>query len=73
MIKNVYDQVRNFYDESIIWDPAIKQEWVEGFLRQKAWQGTSDDKLKDLWRQIQMFTIYLNDADNVDLNEITLL
>jgi len=73
MIKNVYDQVRNFYDESIIWDPAIKQEWVEGFLRQKAWQGTSDDKLKDLWRQIQIFTIYLNDADNDDLNEITLI
>ena len=72
MIKNVYDQVRNFYEESIIWDPAIKQEWVEGFLRQKAWQGTSDDKLKDLWRQIQIFTIYLNDADNDDLNEITL-
>ncbi|MBP2628667.1 MAG: hypothetical protein H6Q68_3378 [Firmicutes bacterium] len=73
MIKNVYDQVRNFYDESIIWDPAIKQEWVEGFLRQKAWQGTSDAKLKDLWRQIQIFTIYLNYADNDDLNEITLL
>jgi len=73
MIKNVYDQVRNFYDESIIWDSAIKQEWVEGFLRQKAWQGTHDDKLKDLWRQIKFFIIYLNDADHDDLNEITLL
>lgn len=73
MIKNVYDQVRNFYDESIIWNPAIKQEWVEGFLRQKAWQGTSDEKLKDLWRQIRIFTIYLNDADSDDLNEITLI
>ena len=73
MIKNVYDQVRIFYDESIMWDPTIKLEWVEGFLRQKAWQGTSDDKLQDLWRQIQIFAIYLNDVDNDDLNEITLL
>jgi len=72
MIKNVYDQVRNFYDEGIIWDSAIKLEWVEGFLRQKAWQGTSDEKLKDLWRQIQIFTIYLNNSDNDDLNEISL-
>jgi len=71
MIKNVYDQVRIFYDESIIWDSAIKQEWVEGFLRQKAWQGASDEKLKDLWRQIQIFSLYLNDAGNDDLNEIT--
>ena len=73
MINNVYDQVRNFYDENIIWEPVIKQEWVEGFLRQKAWQGTSDDKLRDLWRQIKFFTIYLKDADQDDLNEITVL
>ena len=72
MIKNVYDQVRNFYDENIIWDSAIRQDWVEGFLRQKAWQGTSDDQLKELWRQIKFFAIYLNDADHDELSEITL-
>ena len=73
MKKNVYDQVHIFYDESIMWDSTIKLEWVEGFLRQKAWQGTSDDNLKDLWRQIQIFIIYLNDAENDDLSEMTLL
>ena len=73
MIKNVYEQVRNFYGENLLWEPAIKQDWVEGFLRQKAWQGTSDDNLRDLWRQIRYFTIYLNDADNDDLNDLTLL
>lgn len=72
MKNNVYDQVRTFYSDGLVVAPVIKQEWVEGFLRQKAWQGTSDEKLKDLWQQIQNFTIYLNYADNDDLNEITL-
>jgi len=73
MKKNVYDQVRSFYEEDLFWEPTIKQEWVEGFLRQKAWQGISDDKLKDVWHQIQLFILYLNYADNDDLNEITVV
>lgn len=68
----MYDQVRIFYNEGTIWEPIIKQEWVEGFLRQKAWQGIRDNKLKNIWYQIQIFIIYLNYADNDDLNEITL-
>lgn len=71
MGKNVYDQVDHFYHEDAAWEPIIKKDWVEGFLRQKAWQGISDEKLKDLWHQIQIFIIYLNHADNDDLNEIT--
>lgn len=71
MKSNVYDQVRMFYSESSIGEPIIKQEWVEGFLRQKAWQGIDDETLKNLWKQIQNFTIYLNHADNDDLNELT--
>lgn len=71
MKNNVYDQVQIFYNEGPIGEPLIKQEWVEGFLRQKAWQGIDDEKLKDLWKQIQNFTIYLNHADNDDLNELT--
>ena len=72
MKKNVYDQVRIFYDETIEWEPIIKQEWVEGFLRQKAWQGLSDDQLKDVWYPIQIFILYLNHASNDNLDEITL-
>ncbi|WP_378956619.1 hypothetical protein [Pelosinus sp. sgz500959] len=73
MKRNVYDQVRMFYSQDLLWEPIIRQEWVEGFLRQKAWQGLDDDKLKDLWRQIEMFIMYLNYADHADLNEITVI
>lgn len=72
MKKNVYDQVQGFYDEANVWEPIIQQEWVEGFLRQKAWQGISDDKLKDIWHQIQHFILYLTHFNNEDLDEISL-
>ncbi|MBP2660827.1 MAG: hypothetical protein H6Q69_3859 [Firmicutes bacterium] len=72
MKKNVYDQVQIFYNEAIVWEPIIQQEWVEGFLRQKAWQGISDDKLKDTWHQIQFFILYLTHFNNENLDEISL-
>lgn len=72
MKKNVYDQVQVFYDEAIVWEPIVKQEWVEGFLRQRAWQGISDDKLKDLWYQVKIFILYLTHFNNEDLDEISL-
>lgn len=72
MQNNVYDEVKIFYDEGFIAAPVIKQEWVEGFLRQKAWQGINDAKLKDSWQQIRNFSMYLNHADNDNLDEITL-
>jgi len=72
MKNNVYDLVQIFYNEGLLEESVIKQEWVEGFLRQKAWQGIDDEQLKNLWKQIQNFIIYLNYADNEDLDEITL-
>ena len=66
MKNNVYDQVQMFYDTGLVEEPIIKQEWVEGFLRQKAWQGIEDEQLKDLWKQIQIFIIYKKE-DNWDI------
>lgn len=72
-MKNVYDQVRVFYEEDTNWDVAVKKEWVEGFLRQKAWQGADDKELQILWRNIEMFLLYLVYAGINDLDELTLL
>ncbi|SDF36730.1 hypothetical protein [Sporolituus thermophilus] len=60
---NVYELVRSFYEENIEWQPVIKREWVEGYLRQKAWQGVSDDELQKTWRYLQMFETYLAHAE----------
>jgi len=70
-MKNVYDEVRLFYEEDIEWEPIVKREWVEGFLRQKAWQGSTDDELRITWRNIEMFILYLIHAENDHLDELT--
>ncbi|SDE99800.1 hypothetical protein SPACI_033210 [Sporomusa acidovorans DSM 3132] len=70
-IKNVYDEVQIFFDEELEWNSAIKREWVEGFLRQKAWQGADDENLRDLWRNLQMFVSYLAYSGDVAIDEMT--
>ncbi len=70
-MKNVYDQIRSFYDDEVSWEPAVKREWVEGFFRQKAWQGASDAQLRELWRKLQMFILYLQYSDHDDLETIS--
>ncbi|MEG6585565.1 hypothetical protein [Dendrosporobacter sp. 1207_IL3150] len=70
-MKNVYDEVRLFYEEDIEWEPIIKREWVEGFLRQKAWQGSPDNELRNSWHNIQMLIIYLIHSDADCLDELT--
>ncbi|MGI6093626.1 MAG: hypothetical protein GX348_01180 [Veillonellaceae bacterium] len=71
-MKNAYEQVRVFYDEDAGYEIAVKKEWVEGFLRQKAWQGATDKELKNLWRNIEMFLLYLAYAGINDLDEVTI-
>lgn len=71
-MKNVYDQVKVFYEEDADWGIAVKKEWVEGFLRQKAWQGANDRELQILWRNIEMFLLYLAYAGISDLDEVTI-
>ncbi|MDR3348255.1 MAG: hypothetical protein LBO03_01390 [Acidaminococcales bacterium] len=62
-MKNVYDAVRFFYEQDAAWNDIIKYEWVEGFLRKKAWQHADDKKLQAMWQQLLMFGLYLAYAD----------
>ncbi|MDR3589490.1 MAG: hypothetical protein P4N41_07480 [Negativicutes bacterium] len=70
MMKNVYDEVQYFYTLEVTEDAAISREWVEGFLRQKAWQGATDDELRDIWQNLKMFVLYLDNTDADYLEEI---
>jgi len=70
-MRNVYDEVQVFYDDEINWEPLIEQEWIEGFLRQKAWQGSNDEQLRDIWQNLRLFIIYLAHSEHDDLDEIT--
>jgi hypothetical protein len=71
-MKNIYDQVKLFYDEENEWEPVIEQELVEGFFRHKAWQGLTDEKLQNIWQNLRMFILYLEYVENRDLESIAL-
>ena len=62
-MKNVYDAVSFFYEQDTAWDEIIKYEWVEGYLRRKAWHKSDDDKLQHMWHQILMLGLYLAYSD----------
>lgn len=70
-MKNVYDEIESFYNESKNFDPIIKQSLLEGYLRKKAWQGYNDDDLKAVWDALGWFINYLIYADIENLDEIS--
>ncbi len=70
-MKNVYDQVQMFFKNEINWDSIVEQEWIEGFLRQKAWQGSHDKELREVWKNLRIFIIYLAHSEHDHLDEIT--
>ena len=71
MMKNVYDEVQRFYDQEIIDGIPVTRDWVDGFLRQKAWQGADDDELRDVWQNLKMLILYLDSTGTEYLEEIS--
>jgi hypothetical protein len=70
-MKNVYDEVQFFYEKEITAETAVNRDLVEGFLRQKAWQGTTDEELRDIWSNLRMFLLYLDHTRAEYLEEIS--
>jgi len=70
---NVYHLVQKFYEEEAAWEPAIKQEWVEGFLRRRAWEGEEDAVLRRIWNHLKLLEIYLSNTEGeaADLETMT--
>jgi len=71
LMKNVYEEVRVYYEQETTQELAISRDWVEGYLRQKAWQGSSDDELREVWRYLKMFLAYLEHVNADCLEEIS--
>lgn len=69
-MKNVYDDVRRFYEEESAGHAAVRREWIEGFLRQKAWSGANDEELKDIWSNLRMFLLYVSHTGTECLEDI---
>ncbi len=60
-MNNVYDEVHFFYSKFPHFDLVVKQQWLEKFLRKKAWAGRSDVDMRSIWQQIKYLYLYLDD------------
>lgn len=69
-MKNVYESVRLFFEEELTDTPIIARDWVEGFLRQKAWAGSADKDLHVIWKQVRALQIYLSYTHYQTLDEL---
>ncbi|MDF2500146.1 MAG: hypothetical protein K0Q77_860 [Anaerosporomusa subterranea] len=69
-MKNVYESVQVFFEEELTEPSIIAREWIEGFLRQKAWSGSTDKELRDIWKQLKALQIYLSYTHYQSLDEL---
>lgn len=69
-MKNVYENVQEFYQELSDYNPRITRPLVEGYLRQKAWSGCNNETLEDIWIVLNAFIRYLTYEELSNLNEI---
>lgn len=70
-MKNVYEAVRVFFEEDSLPEPSIiDREWIEGFLRQQAWSGSTDQELRQIWEQLKALQIYLSCTYHQSLDEV---
>ncbi len=61
---NVFDLVDDFYAQDPEWNSVLQQDYVENFLRMKAWQGADEHELERAWVQISVLCIYLCNSEN---------
>lgn len=69
-MKNVYESVREFFEEEMAEPSIIAREWIEGFLRQKAWSGSADKELHEIWKQLRALQVYLSFTHHQSLDEL---
>lgn len=67
---NVFDKVGDFYTQDPGWEEVVPRRFVEGFLREQAWQGLGEEELDRLWLHLATFSIYLGNSYSLlgDLN-----
>ncbi len=67
---NVYDAIKEFYENDPDWELILSQYDVENFFRHMAWQGTTDEQMQRQWKYIVMLCIYLENAE-LELFDLT--
>ena len=68
---NVYGQVDEFYAGDKDAEGILPKDMVERYLRRKAWEGASDEELREKWGILSTALRYLIDLKLYDLSFLT--
>ncbi|MCQ2359325.1 MAG: hypothetical protein MJ055_04620 [Phascolarctobacterium sp.] len=63
-MRNIYDNIKDFYEQEPEWDEILARSHVESYIRQLAWSGKSDEELNKIWDDITIFSVYLANSEN---------
>lgn len=63
-MRNIYDNINEFYEQEPEWDTILDRSYVEGYIRSLAWSGKTDDELNKIWDDITIFSVYLANSEN---------
>lgn len=59
-LEEVLDDVREYYEETIDWEPQLPQPWVEDFLRFQYEKGVGAGELFEMWDDLHLFHFFLD-------------
>jgi len=70
MKDNVYAKIHKFFlSEVAEWFP-VRQDWIEGYIRQQAWQGSPAQELMQNWTFLAWFLRYLGKQEIQQLADL---
>ena len=62
-MNNVYALVEHFYENHVDAEKILAQDFVEKYLRKKAWHGAHDEELRRVWRAVSMLITYVEQVN----------
>ncbi len=59
-LEDILYAVREYYEETIDWEPQLPRTWVEDFFRHQHDQGVDSNELFEMWDDLQIFHFFLD-------------
>lgn len=67
--KEFFNAVDRYYGQ-IDWEPDIKKEWIEEYLKTLIEQGAAEGKMEEIWDDIYAFSQYMDRTEYRELSKL---
>ncbi len=60
VLEAVLEGIREYYEEQIDWEPIVRREAVEAFIRHLAQKGEKPERILQAWEDLWPFVVYMD-------------